>query len=51
MDKKEMKKCKDKQTKLNDLYDDLKQEIGSSSMDIVSEIVELEIELEAISNQ
>ena len=48
MTEKELEKM---QGKLDDLYEQLETEIGSSSMDIVHEIVELELQIEAECNK
>lgn len=39
------------QNRLAKLYTLLESELGSSQMDLVRELVELELELEALSNQ
>lgn len=47
MNKKELKKAQDR---LESLYEHLEQEIGSSTMDIVQEIVAIELEIEKECN-
>lgn len=42
---------KTEQKRLANLYAQLRAEVGSSTMDIVDEIVELEIKLEAEDNK
>ena len=39
------------QNKLDELYEELSEEVGSSTMDLVSEIVELELLLERENNK
>lgn len=39
------------QGKLDDLYEQIENEIGNSSMDIVHEIVELELQIEKECNK
>ena len=47
----ERKEIENNLERLDDLYETLKEEVGSSTMDIVSEIVELEILLEGENNR
>ena len=42
---------KQKQKRLDTLYADIRQEVGSSTMDMISEIVELELQIEAECNK
>lgn len=37
--------------RLDNLYAHLESELGASQMDLVCELIELELELEALSNQ
>jgi len=41
---------KDEQKRLDAIYQDLRREVGSSTMDLINELVNLEIEIEQECN-